>query len=214
MKALALGYLVPLGFVFAGLWDGRDVLVVFWIEFLIISFYAMLRLAMMIDTPFWEDLLSICIWSVILLFIWGGFGSYLLGTLFKELPGVAGGMWNEVLTILKYSFARNGWVAILTLLVVHGIEEVKRYGRTDGYRTIPKDIGMNTVKFFLTMYFFTYIGGFVSIFAGTGRTISVVVATSLVAVRLAIEFWLGQSVPASDSPPPDDPDAKPPRQVD
>jgi hypothetical protein len=213
MKALLLGYLVPLGFVFAGLWDGRDILVIFWIEFLIISFYAMLRMAMMLDMPFWEDLISTCIWCVLLLFIWAGFGSYLLGTLFREVPPAGGGMWDEVRTLLIHSFGRNGWVAALVLIVVHGIDEVKRYRRTDGYRTIPKDIGMNTVKYFLTMYFFTFVGGFLTTPAGTGRSMSIVVAVSFVAVRLAIEYWLGQSVPASDSPPPADSDAKlPPDQ--
>lgn len=207
MKALLLGYLVPLGFVIAGLWDGRDVLVIFWIEFLVISFYAMLRLAMKIDMPFWEDLISTCIWSVILLFVWAGFGSYLLGNLFAEVPKAGGGMWDEVLALLNHSFARHGWVAALALIVVHGIDEVKRYSRTDGYRTIPKDIGMNTVKYFLTMYFFTFVGGFLAMSAGTGRSASVAVAVSFVAVRLAIEYWLGQSVPASDSPLPADSDA-------
>lgn len=199
MMAIVLSHLLPLGFVFAGLWDGRDLLVIFWIESLIIFFYAMLRLTMKIDWSTWEDFVSTAIWIAILVYAWAGFGS-----VFRQQLRIAEGpstfMWGEVLTLLNYSLVRNGWMVVLVLFAAHGFEEARRYRLTKGYRTIPKDIGWATVKHLFSLFLFMIAGGFLASLAGSSKAMSIVIAVLLVVIRIIVEFWLGNSVPASDSP--------------
>ena len=199
MIGAVLGYLIPLGFIFTGLWDGRDVVVIFWIESLIIFFYAMVRLALNPNSKFFgETFLWAGVCSVILFFIWAGFGEMLSDDLRIYSRGQYSN-WKEMRTLLDYIYERNGSVAVLALFVVHGIEEVKCYSRSKGYRNFPKGISIGACKRFVTLLFFAYISGFAAVLFGFGadKSLPMVIAVVLVAVRIAMEFWFAPDESAS-----------------
>jgi hypothetical protein len=199
MIGIVLSHLLPLGFIFAGLWDGRDVIVIFWIESLIIFFYAMVRLALNPDDKFFGDnFFAACLWGAILLFIWLVLGSVLSSALGIYSRDQSASFY-EARALLNYSYERNGWVAVLALLVVHGIEEMKCYRRTRGYRTIPAKISVAACKQFLTLFVFTYMGSFVAVMFFKSRFLPMVVAVILVALRIAMDFWFVSPEPAADA---------------
>jgi hypothetical protein len=199
MIAIFLGYLVPLCLVVAGLWDGREIVVIFWMECIIIFFYSIYRLFKMIGENIWAELFATLFWCVTLVCLWGLFGSMLYQDLFlPQGPREATRMSEDIGSLLEYTLANYGWVVVIVLFVIHGAEEVKRYKWSDGYRDLPLDLGKDTITYLLSLFVFTMFVYPAAVIFGPDSAAVIIV---LVIARMFIAYRLSDMSPSSSDLP-------------
>jgi hypothetical protein len=201
MIAIFLGYLVPLCLVVAGIWDAREIVVIFWIECIFIFLFAIFRLFKMIGENIWAELFATLFWCVTLVGLWGLFGSMLYQDLFLTPgPREATEMSQDIGNLLGYTLSNYGWVVVILLFAIHGAEEVKRYRWSRGYRNLPFDLGKDTMTYMLSLFVFTMFVYPASVIFGPDSAAVIIV---LVIARMFIAYRLRDTESSSSDLPPE-----------
>ena len=192
MTLILLGLLVPLGFVFAGVWDGRDVVALFWMESLFVFLFSLIRLALTTGESSAMRVGRASATGVFLVFVWFWLGDHLSADI---VAAPARDPISNTLGLLRFFLDRSGTLAIAALFAVYGIEFAARR-RQKAYRDASADeIGKDMWKRILPLYFVPLFGGAPHALGNhfKATTAAVMIAIGLALFRIVFEIvfpWL------------------------
>jgi len=193
MTLILLGLLLPLGFVFAGVWDGRDVIVIFWIETMFVFFFTVVRLALAAGESAAMRIGRACVTGVFLIFVWFWLGDHLSSDI---LAPPSRDPISNALRLLRFSLDRSGSYAFAALFLIYGIDIVVRRSRNKAYRDASADeIGKDMWKRILPLYFVPLFGSAPHALGNhfKATTAAVMLAIGLALFRIVFEIvfpWL------------------------
>jgi len=175
--------LVPLGFIFAGVWDGRDVVVIFWIESMIVFFFSVVRLSLVRSESYGTRFGRVCVNGILLTLVWIWLGDQLSADILQKSSRSAISI-NNVLALIEFLLNRSGSLAIFVLIAMHAFEVIFRRKRSKEYREASADhVGKDMWKRILPLYFVPLFG---STPGALGNHFKVTTAAVLLAVGLAL----------------------------
>ena len=134
--------------------------VIFWLESMIVFFYTVVRLSLVSSESVAMRIARATANSIFLILVWIWLGTQLSSDILRDPAGSGAGSSGNVLRLLQFSLARNGWAAIFALFVIHGGEVIFRRTRNKEYREASANaVGIDMWKRILPLYFVPLFGG-------------------------------------------------------
>jgi hypothetical protein len=123
--AFVLAGLFPLGLVVAGYWDARSVLIVYWVELLVLGFFTMCRILLVRSLPVGLRMLAAVFFYTMFFGFCSGYGLFIAHMVGVKLPPMAMNSYlADIFSTVRHlmqAMPKFGWIAVLTLIVSHGV---------------------------------------------------------------------------------------------